>query len=128
MPELKVNYFYFVNLETGEVFEGREEDFDPNDSVWHFRIYYNGQRSVHAVLAHNSRNGCHGALIDASFDPVDLALAESRSYQTEPIDSPLETDKVFLLKKETDLGAEVYWKISSLSEGESSVLIKYAKL
>ena len=62
-------------------------------------------------------------MLTDSFDNVDLNIATNVLFQGNLFDVAFETDKVIMIKKNSD-----YWKLGFISEDETNSTIKYSKL
>ena len=124
MTQININFNNYINLEDGTVFNIHNLSNSPNIlyNSWHIYLAYNSDRNIHSVIFHN-RELCEISMLTDSYDNVDLNIAINALFQGSLLDVAFETDKVIMIKKNSD-----YWKLGFISEDETNSIIKYSKL
>ena len=124
MTQININFNNYINLEDGTVFDIHDLNNPSNIlyNSWHICLAYNSDRNIHSVIFHN-RESCEISMLTDSYDNVDLNTATNALFQGSLLDVAFETDKVIMIKKNSD-----YWKLGFISEDNINSTIKYSKL
>ena len=118
MTQISIDFNNYINLEDESTFDIHSM----NNNSWHIYLAYNSDRNTNSVIFHNIET-CEISMLTDSFDNINLNIASNTSFQGSLLDIAFETDKVIMIKKNSD-----YWKLGFISENNTNSIIKYSKL